>query len=199
MQIILASASPRRQELLKHIISDFQIQTSSCEENAMFTTPSEYVMELAALKAEDVATHYLNLSKKSLSDETLIIGADTIVYNEGHVLGKPKDRDAAHQMLVSLSGKSHEVYTGLALVHIKEGLPSTYTSFCCTHVHVNPLTEDEISQYIDGPENVYDKAGSYAIQGTFSRHIERIEGDYFNVVGLPVSKLYAELKSHNFL
>ena len=153
-------------------------------------------MDLSAQKARYVASHYLG---QNVSDEFLIIGADTIVYNDNEVLGKPVDRSDAHRMISALSGKSHEVYTGLALVHIKGTQQSIYTSFSLTHVHVNTLSEEEISDYIDGPEHVYDKAGSYAIQGNFSRHITGIEGDYFNVVGLPVNKLYEELKCHNLL
>lgn len=193
MQIVLASASPRRQELLKYIFDDFTVHTSSCEENTVFETPSKYVMDLAAQKALDVAGHYI------CSDaETLVIGADTIVFAEGNILGKPADREDARSMLESLSGKVHEVYTGFALVHIKNGVKKTFSSYACTRVHVAALTKEEINSYINTSEP-YDKAGSYAVQGYFSRHIEEIEGDYFNVVGLPVHLMYEELKKNNLL
>ncbi len=193
MQIILASASPRRQELLKHIFENFTVHTSSCEEKTIFETPSKYVMDLATQKADDVSNYYIDTNT-----ETLIIGADTIVFNDGNILGKPVDKDAAYQMIKSLSGKSHEVYTGIALIHISNSIKTVYSSFACTKVHVKDLFEEEILAYIDTPEP-YDKAGSYGVQGIFCRHISKIEGDYFNVVGLPVHLLYEELKAHNLL
>lgn len=196
MQIILASASPRRQELLKNIFTTFTVHTSSCEENTTFENPAQYVTDLALQKASDVAAHHI---PAPATDEILIIGADTIVYNNGVILGKPANRAEAYQMLQNLSGKTHEVYTGFALIHIKGTQTDTHSSYDCTRVHVESLSNQEIDNYIDGPENVYDKAGSYAIQGYFSRHISGIEGDYFNVVGLPVNKIYQELKKHQLL
>ncbi len=193
MKIILASASPRRQELLKQIFNDFTVHTSSCEENATLDSPAGYVMELASQKALDVAGHYLNSD-----NESLIIGADTIVFSEGTVLGKPSGKDEAYRMIKSLSGKTHEVYTGISLVHIKECKKTVYSSYECTKVNVKELSEEEITSYISTSEP-YDKAGSYGIQGLFCRHISGIEGDYFNVVGLPVHLLYEELKNHNLL
>ncbi len=190
MKIILASASPRRQELLKHIFDDFVVHTSSCDENAIFRLPSEYVMELASQKASDVAAHYEN-SK----EETLVIGADTIVFSDNTVLGKPSDKEDAYRMIKSLSGKVHEVYTGISLVHIKNQRKDVYSSYECTKVHVKELSENEIMTYINS-EEPYDKAGSYGIQGLFCRHISGIEGDYFNVVGLPIHLLYEEIKTH---
>ena len=193
MQIILASASPRRQEFLKNIFDEFLVRASSCEENTVFETPSKYVMDLASQKATDVAAHYTAASK-----ETLIIGSDTIVFSNDSILGKPADEDQARQMLHNLSGKTHEVYTGIALVHINKGTKSIFTAYECTKVHVNTLTEKEINAYIL-TKDPFDKAGAYGIQGYFSRHIKKIEGDYFNVVGLPVHLLYEELKRRNFI
>jgi len=193
MKIILASASPRRQELLKHIFDDFTIHTSSCEENAVLTSPSEYVMELAEQKALDVAAYY-----SDSDDETLIIGADTIVFSGKTVLGKPSGKDDAYQMIRSLSGKTHEVYTGITLVHFKNFEKNVYSSYECTKVRVKEMSEDEIFTYIN-TSDPYDKAGSYGIQGIFCRHIAGIEGDYFNVVGLPVHHLYEQLKSHKLV
>lgn len=193
MKIILASASPRRQELLKLIFNNFIIQTSSCEENAVFTTPSQYVMDLAMQKALDVA--------KTLSDnqsDSLVIGADTIVFHENTVLGKPKDTDNAYQMITSLSGKTHSVYTGICLVSNISGKQSIHTVYAHTKVQVASLSEEEITEYISTSEP-YDKAGGYAIQGLFGKHILGIEGDYFNVVGLPVHLLYEKLKTLNLI
>lgn len=195
MKIILASASPRRQELLKLIFDDFMIQTSSCEENALFTTPSQYVMDLASQKALDVANALPVFASDS---ETLVIGSDTIVFHENRILGKPKNRDMAHQMITSLSGKSHFVYTGICLVHTIGDEQKVYTAYACTKVFVDSLTEKEIEAYISTSEP-YDKAGGYAIQGLFGKHITGIEGDYFNVVGLPVHLLYEQLKALNLI
>lgn len=193
MQIILASASPRRQELLKLIFDDFIIQTSSCEENAVFSTPSQYVMDLAMQKALDAA--------KSISgsySESLVLGADTIVFHKNTVLGKPKDKDDARQMISSLSGDVHFVYTGICLAHTINGTLNTNTAYACTKVRVASLSETEITEYISTSEP-YDKAGGYAIQGLFGKHIVGIEGDYYNVVGLPVHLLYEILKTHNLI
>ncbi len=191
MKIILASASPRRQELLKNIFEKFDILTSSCEESAVFETPSGYVMDLAHCKAADVAKRFD--TSDCIQEDVLIIGADTIVYHEGVILGKPADKAAACDMLRHLSGKSHEVYTGVSLVQIKNGRQSFHDFYACTHVKVAPLSDEEILAYANSSEP-YDKAGSYGIQGCFSRHITGIDGDYFNVVGLPVNRLYEELK-----
>ncbi len=200
MQIVLASASPRRQELLKNIFPEFTIHTSSCEEHTIFETPSKYVMDLARQKALDVSQHY--------TENTLIIGADTIVYSGGKILGKPAGKEDARKMIRSLSGQSHEVYTGISLVCIDNGSSNTYSSYECTKVNVDNLSEDEIEAYLNFSDlrdshsiqhEWEDKAGGYAIQGYFSRHITGIEGDYFNVVGLPVHLLYAELKNKNIL
>lgn len=193
MQIILASASPRRQELLKILFDDFIIQTSSCEENATFVTPSQYVMDLAMQKALDVSKNFFDAPSDSL-----IIGADTIVFHEDMILGKPKDINDARRMITSLSGKSHFVYTGICLVHTRNGTQNVYPAYARTKVHVTSLTEEEITEYITTSEP-YDKAGGYAIQGYFSRYVSGIEGDYFNVVGLPIQLLYEELKLHNLI
>lgn len=198
MKIILASASPRRQELLKNLFDNFDIRISSCEENAVLKTPSQYVMDLAHQKADDVAAQYIKESGDSPDDEALVIGADTIVYSDGRVLGKPSDRTGAQTMLQSLSGKNHHVYTGVSVVHIKNSKKDIHDFFECTRVSVSSLSDEEISAYID-TSDPFDKAGSYGIQGYFSRHIRGIDGDYFNVVGLPVSKLYEELKQLHLL
>lgn len=126
--------------------------------------------------------------------ELLVIGADTVVCCEGKILGKPHDREAAVEMLTALQGRSHEVYTGVTLYHQRE----TVTFFECTQVEFYPMTEVEISEYIDSKEPM-DKAGAYGIQGLGARFVKGIRGDYNNVVGLPVGRLYQELKSHGWM
>ena len=193
MQIILASASPRRQELLKLLFDNFTIQTSSCEENTSFVTPDQYVMDLAKQKALDVAQ---NIS--DTDSDQLIIGADTIVFHNNKILGKPQDKEDALEMISSLSGQTHYVYTGICLVSKNGAKQTLHTTHSCTKVHVALLTEEEILKYISTSEP-YDKAGGYAIQGLFGKHILGIEGDYFNVVGLPIQLLYTELKNNNYI
>lgn len=241
MKIILASASPRRQELLKHIFKEFTVIPAKDEERAAFITPEQYVSDLAKGKAAEVALrcfstdisdesfHSKNFfspdsvtpEEADVSDNTfLIISADTIVYAQGTILGKPKDVDDAKRMLGILSGDHHYVYTGVCTVMINAAPTAdhpdsidhktineksfidnmdirkvSYKTFSeKTKVFTDPLTIHEINEYIASGEPM-DKAGSYGIQGMFSRYINHIEGDYFNVVGLPVSRLYKELKS----
>ncbi len=194
MQIILASASPRRQELLKNIFTDFTVHTSTCDEVAVFRSPQQYVMDLAEQKAIDVAQHYPLNESSDISSNRLIIGADTIVYHEGQILGKPRDKEDAFHMISSLSGKEHEVYTGISFVVQRSNQQFVRNFYCLTKVAVSTLSDSEIEAYLNTSEP-YDKAGSYGIQGYFSRHISGLKGDYFNVVGLPLNKLYEALKS----
>lgn len=126
--------------------------------------------------------------------ELLVIGADTVVCCEGKILGKPHSREAAAEMLTALQGRSHEVYTGVTLYSQSE----TVTFFECTQVEFYPMTEVEISEYIDSKEPM-DKAGAYGIQGLGARFVKGIRGDYNNVVGLPAGRLYQELKSRGWM
>lgn len=179
MKIVLASSSLRRQELLKRILSDFIISPSSVDETIVKYKgePSEYVMEIARLKAMDVARKY------ALDD--LVIGCDTIVCLEGQILTKPKDKKDAIEMLRKLSGKFHEVYSGIALIK-GEKLAIDYVM---TKVKFMQLSEEEILRYVASGEPM-DKAGAYGIQGNGGIFVEKIEGCYYNVVGLPLNKLY---------
>ena len=210
MKIILASASPRRKELLHHIFPAFEIIPANGEENAVFTTPSQYVSDLALSKAAEIACNSFGLKKLTDSnnsvttlpsdDALLIIGADTIVYSDNRVLGKPADAREAEDMLRCLSGKMHSVYTGVSLLLLtpKENSADLIKKISFseeTHVYVSELTSEEIREYIQS-KDCFDKAGSYGIQGMFSKHIDHIDGDYFNVVGLPVSRLYREIRNH---
>lgn len=214
VRLVLASASPRRRELLSQIGLEFTVMPSTKEENAKTTEAGALVQELSRQKAVDIweqlsggqgqnpdadqeqiseKTQAPNLNGKR-QPELLVIGADTVVCCEGKILGKPHDREAAVEMLTALQGRSHEVYTGVTLYHQRE----TVTFFECTQVEFYPMTEAEISDYIDSKEPM-DKAGAYGIQGLGARFVKDIRGDYNNVVGLPVGRLYQELKSHGWM
>lgn len=185
MKIVLASASPRRIELLEMLDVDFVKDPSGIDENIDLTDkPESIVMSLAFQKSMDVASRY--------EDGELVIGADTIVYNNG-VLGKPKDRADAYSMLKELSGKEHFVYTGISI--IKAASDNKAVDFVKTKVKFKDLSDQDINKYLDRGE-AFGKAGAYAIQGFGSLLIDDIEGDYFNVVGLPVSKLSDMLKNY---
>ena len=183
MKIVLASKSPRRRELLSNLGLDFQVIESNVEEFSSEKRPSRYVMDLSFNKAMLVA--------KKLNEEAIVIGADTVVVIEDKVLGKPKDRDEAYIMLKNLQGRVHTVYTGITIVRTKDF--KCVSDFEETKVWIKKLEDEEIFNYIDTGE-CYDKAGAYAIQGFGALIVEKIEGDYFNVVGLPISKLFDILK-----
>lgn len=182
-KIILASASPRRRELLTQIGISFTIQKAEKEETVTTSVPSEAVKELALQKAREVAEKY---------PADVVIGADTIVAANGQILGKPKDAEDAIQMLRMLQGGSHEVITGVAILLNNDEKLINFAE--TTRVHVFPMTEEQICSYVESGEPM-DKAGSYGIQGTFAAYISGIEGDYNNVVGLPVGRLYQEVLS----
>ena len=185
MNIILASASERRAELLTKITSNFKIKASEFEESDIpFSgSCSDYVMALARGKAMDITS--------SVKKPAAIIGCDTIVFFNGKVLGKPKDSAEAFQMLSDLSGNTHEVYTGVAVINTETQEIST--EYVCTEVKFSKLSEEEINNYIETGEP-FDKAGAYGIQGAASLFVEEVKGCYYNVVGLPVNKLYYMLR-----
>lgn len=187
-RVILGSASPRRRELLAQIGINFDVLVSGGEERYTSTEPEEIVKELAMAKAENVSAV---LEEK---ESCLVIGADTIVVLDGKILGKPKDEEDAFRMLKSLQGRAHQVYTGTALLdYDTEGTKNVIRHAERTEVFVHAMTDAEIRQYISTGEPM-DKAGGYGIQGRFAAYIDRIEGDYYNVVGLPVAYLYQQLK-----
>ena len=197
-QMILASASPRRKELLEQIGAEFVICPAKGEEVITETDPSAVVMELSRQKAEEVAYGVLIYNEQhadlATPQDILVIGADTVVAYENQILGKPKDEEDARRMLTMLSGKTHSVYTGVTFVFIdKEGRTGEHCFFEKTDVCMYPLEEEEIDRYIESGDPM-DKAGSYGIQGRFAIHIKEIRGDYNNVVGLPVARLYQELQ-----
>ena len=186
MDIILASASPRRKEILSSLGLNFKVIVSSVSEDSIpkDLPPHIYVQELSMLKSTDVA--------KNIKKESLCIGADTIVYHNQKIIGKPKNFDEAFNMLSSFSGSFHEVISSVSVTNSKS--MKTVTDYCTTKVYFSHLSDDEIVSYINR-FSPYDKAGGYGIQEYAGAFIEKIEGDYFNVVGLPVNKLYKLLKS----
>ncbi len=252
MRVILASASPRRRELLEQIGLDFAVRVSHVEERAGTDNPELLVQELSAQKAWAVLGE---MAQENAAEGLLVIGADTVVAYGGGILGKPKDAGEAAQMLKRLQGNAHEVYTGVTLLHVgrnahidgrllrgagqeavgnaiqdavqsaarkhaKQGVKQDTKqdakhlagqnagqnvprdtergilrkSFCeRTKVHFHPMSDAEIAAYVAAGEPM-DKAGAYGIQGIFARYLKGIEGDYSNVVGLPVGRLYQELK-----
>lgn len=192
--IILGSASPRRRELLAQIGADFEVRVSNKEEIYHSNVPEEIVKELALMKAENVAEELVEENPAGAVKSTVVIGADTIVVLDGKILGKPADEADAVQMLSSLQGRRHDVYTGVAVLDYDEnGEKRVYNYPVGTAVYVNEMTEEEIRAYVETKDPL-DKAGAYGIQGRFAAHIDRIEGDYYNVVGLPVSRVYRTLR-----
>lgn len=196
--IVLASASPRRRELLEQIGIEFEVCPAKGEEVITQTAPEDVVCELSSQKAQEVAAGILTYNDKTpectTPQDILVIGADTVVAYQGKILGKPRDEEDAKQTLAMLAGQTHSVYTGVTLVFIdktgRAGLKSFYEK---TDVTVYPMDEAEIDCYVASAEPM-DKAGSYGIQGRFAVYIEKIQGDYNNVVGLPLARLYQELK-----
>ena len=188
-EIILASQSPRRKELLENIGLDFEVVVSEADESAVSKEDvpvGVYVQELALIKAVAVAKKVLKNKK------AIIISADTIVTKDGEILGKPSDEEDAMRMLLSLSGREHEVYTGYCVMRIKDGY--TVCNHVKTSVKFKELTDEKIKSYIETGEPM-DKAGAYGIQGLGGILIEKIDGDYANVVGLPVSALADTLEN----
>lgn len=187
--IILASGSPRRKELLTQGGIPFTVIKSDCDENSDIEEPAAFVEELSLRKAENV---YEKVGD-SYADSFIILAADTIVAYEGEILGKPEDEKEALDMLGLLSDRTHQVYTGVTLLQVKQGKKKAVTFSEQTDVTFYPMTRIEILNYISTKDPL-DKAGSYGIQGPCAIHIKKIKGDYNNVVGLPLSRVYQELK-----
>lgn len=200
--IILASGSPRRKELLEQVGLEFEICPAKGEEVITTTIPHEAVLELSRQKAEEVAggiAAYLEhgipsqLVGEAKRQDILVIGADTVVAYGNKILGKPKDEENAREMLSLLSGNTHSVYTGVTCVFISaDGKTGEHSFYEKTDVSMCPMSQEQIKRYIATGEPM-DKAGSYAIQGRCAVYVRKINGDYNNVVGLPVGRLYQEL------
>ncbi len=185
MNIILASASPRRKEILDNTKLKFSIVQSNVDEKVLINeNPIQLVMRLALEKGLDVANKY---------KDSLIISADTIVVEGGKILGKPVNEADAKNMLKRLSGKTHQVITGISLIHFESN--NKIIDYVVSNVRFKELSESEIEDYISTKESL-DKAGSYGIQGYGALLVEEIQGDYFNIVGLPISRVSDLLKKH---
>ena len=225
-KIILASASPRRRELLSQIGLDFEVVVSKTEEKITSTEPAKVVEELSAQKAEAVWEKLCSMTASqgsvtnaerleegsgvSRTDEgsevydpepksgesnitdIIVLGADTVVACDGKILGKPANTEAAVAMLTMLQGRGHEVYTGVTILYEENGERKTLTFHEKTTVHFYPMTDAQIREYVATGDPM-DKAGAYGIQGLCARYISGIAGDYNNVVGLPVGRVYQEL------
>lgn len=212
-KIILASASPRRKEILGKLNTPFEICVSGCDESTDIQDPAKLVARLSELKASDVF---------GKNGKALVIGADTVVAHNGHIMGKPHDRNEAVNMIREYAGDVHQVYTGVTIIVPEltscekkniENVTSKLERYAenisvslsndnmlkviysvRTEVEVAHMSEEEIENYVSGGEPM-DKAGAYAIQGDFAPYISRISGDYYNVVGLPVSTVYSIIKN----
>ena len=183
MRIVLASQSPRRIELLKRIIPEFEVKVSNIQEdNNRVTVPWKLVEELSYQKAENIALQV---------HDGIIIGADSVVVLHNKILGKPKDGNDAYNMLSLLSDKVHQVYTGFTI--IKKPQHIFVSDHAVTHVKFRKLDSWEIKQYVESGQPL-DKAGSYGIQDDAAVFVESINGCYYNVVGLPITKLFLALK-----
>ena len=167
-----------------------EVIVSGADEDVRESVPSKLVEKLSARKAREVFERLLG---QGVSGDIVVIGADTVVACDGTILGKPENREDAARMLRMLSARVHHVYTGVTLCGTVGGEEREITFFEESAVHVAKLTQKEIRSYIDSGEPM-DKAGAYGIQGSFMKHVTGIEGDYFNIVGLPVSHLYQALK-----
>ncbi|MBO0471561.1 septum formation protein Maf [Enterococcus sp. DIV0242_7C1] len=180
MAVILASQSPRRRELLGRIVSDFEIVPADInEEVKSYFTPMDYVLEMATQKAKHIAKKYPN---------DLVIGCDTIVTIDNEILGKPTSREDGFRMLKQLSGRTHKVYTSVVLMKDDQESSATVPAT----VEFYELSDEEINRYLDTDE-YKDKAGAYGIQEQGALFIKNIQGDYYSIMGLPISTLYRML------
>ena len=182
--MILASKSPRSKEILEEFGFKFKVEAKETLEKSEKENPKDFVMEIALEKAMAVAEeNYMEW----------IVAADTVVVHNNKILGKPKNEEEAKEVLKSLSSHSHEVYTGVAIVNKQKNISLTFTEL--TKVYFKNISDQEINWYVETKEPL-DKAGSYGIQGKGSILIEKIEGDFYNVMGFPISKFYEEMKKY---
>lgn len=191
MEIILASGSPRRSDLMKQVGFEFRVSTCNTDESYDESlTPAEIVMELSLRKADAV------FDKEMPEKDTVVVAADTVVALGNEILGKPKDRNDAIRMLNELSGKKHQVYTGVTLYYYVNGRVFIENFADCADVYFRELSQETITSYVDSWEPM-DKAGAYGIQGLGAILVDKIDGDYYTIVGLPISKVYHSIKNNS--
>ncbi len=208
MKIVLASGSPRRKEILEQVGVEFQVIPAKGDEVITKTVPEDIVKELSYHKAEEIASGLMNGSMKvrvsdsvwksvtaTDEDEWLIIGSDTIVSYQRQVLGKPKDEVDAVRMLKKLEGNKHQVYTGVTCFLLRSGRVEHFSFAEKTEVYVESMTDQEILNYVATKEPM-DKAGAYGVQGKFAAYVQKLDGDFYNVMGLPIARLVKECKRH---
>jgi len=192
MKYILASGSPRRRELLKYIVKDFEIQVSGIDETLIDgLTPAEQVTRLAYIKARDIF--------ERTNGDRIVIGSDTVVTRNGKIYGKPKDNANAKAMINEfLEGdRTHSIMTGLCVLIEKDGTYKEYKTYDEVKVFLKDISDEDIDRWI-ATGKAMDKAGAYAIQDEFGVHIDKIEGNYYTIVGLPIHKLYDIIKPYVF-
>lgn len=192
MRLVLASQSPRRLELLTRVGLVPEVLVSGVEEITRETEPQRVVMDLSRQKAEGACALLREKEGRVEVPDTYIIGADTVVCVDGTILGKPHSHEEAEGMIRLIAGRTHQVYSGVTIIAPFEGKQESFTEK--TDVTVYPMSDQEIHDYAFSREPM-DKAGSYGIQGFFGRYIEKIDGDYSNVVGLPAGAVYQHLKT----
>lgn len=188
MRVILASGSPRRKELLKSITKDFEVIVSNSDESFQ-----------EGLTIEEQSKRIAYLKAKTVFDQTqgdrIVIGADTMVLKNGTIYGKPKDKQEAYQMLSNLQSAMNEVITGVSVLIEKDGIQKEYSDYDIGKVYISSMNDREIQEWIDSGKAM-DKAGAYAVQEEFAKYIEKIEGSYATVVGLPIHKVYQVIKQY---
>lgn len=188
MRVILASGSPRRKELLKSITQDFEVIVSNSDESFQEgLIIEEQSKRIAYLKAKTVFNQ--------TQGDRIVIGADTMVLKNGAIYGKPKDKEEAFQMLSNLQNDMNEVLTGMSILIEKDGVQREYNDYDIGKVYISPIEEKEIQNWINSGKAM-DKAGAYAVQEEFGKFIEKIEGNYATVVGLPIHKVYQVMKQY---
>ena len=189
MRIILASKSPRRKEILGMIVDKFEIMV--CKEDEILDNTLS-IKEQSIKLAYDKAKNIFNRT----NGDRIVIGSDTIVVDENDkIYGKPKDREDAIKILNSIKGKEHRVFTSLAVLVSKNGKTYEETDCDIARVYIDNMTDEEVTKWVDTGE-AYDKAGAYAVQGRFAKHIEKIDGNFWTVMGLPINKVYNILKKY---
>ena len=188
MKVILASKSPRRKELMDLLGIDYEIMVSEVDETLEEgLSLEEQSKKLGYIKAKDIFDR--------TSGDRIVIGSDTLVVKEGKLFGKPKSREDAINMIESLKNDKHQVITSIAILVEKDGKYEEYLDCDITDVYVSDMCREEIEDWIDTGK-AYDKAGAYAIQLEFTKYIEKIDGNYNSVIGLPINKVYNILKKH---